>query len=163
MKINVNVGRPEIEEHYRYQWSKVSENSLGSELIAVMVWAGITVVYFAVFGHVDRSHIVLFVTVVVVSAVMEAIKGRRLRKRIVEEEVEDGEKRCSLTFSDEGIHSTSEHTEATVRWPAVRDVVETENMFQLYIDKYQAILVPKRCLDDERVFRDSLERWRNAA
>ena len=70
----------------------------------------------------------------------------------------------SYVFSPRGIEVKGKNYSSSMSWDALQSVDETDDLLILYVDSSQAIVLPKRCLDNLDALRTFVaERTKNAA
>ena len=89
--------------------------------------------------------IVLFIFSVVDILLAKKIMKRGIRKTILKMKEKEG-----LPFAEETTLNFTEDQEVKVDYKKVEDVCETEKAFYVYMSSVQAIIIPKRVLDQDK-------------
>ena len=90
--------------------------------------------------------IVLFIFSVVEILLAKKIMKRGIRKTILKMKEKEG----TLNFTEDQIIEITKGQEMKVDYKKLEDVCETEKAFYIYMSSVQAIIIPKRVLDQDK-------------
>lgn len=97
--------------------------------------------------------IVLFIFSVVDILLAKKIMKRGIRKTILKMKEKEGlpfAEETTLNFTEDQIIEITKGQEVKVDYKKVEDVCETEKAFYVYMNSVQAIIIPKRVLDQDK-------------
>ena len=97
--------------------------------------------------------IVLFIFSVVDILLAKKIMKRGIRKTILKMKEKEGlpfAEETTLNFTEDQIIEITKGQEVKVDYKKVEDVCETEKAFYVYMSSVQAIIIPKRVLDQDK-------------
>ena len=97
--------------------------------------------------------IVLFIFSVVDILLAKKIMKRGIRKTILKMKEKEGlpfAEETTLNFTEDQIIEITKGQEVKVDYKKVEDVCETEKAFYIYMSSVQAIIIPKRVLDQDK-------------
>lgn len=96
---------------------------------------------------------VLFIFSVVDILLAKKIMKRGIRKTILKMKEKEGlpfAEETTLNFTEDQIIEITKGQEVKVDYKKVEDVCETEKAFYIYMSSVQAIIIPKRVLDQDK-------------
>lgn len=96
--------------------------------------------------------IALFIFSVVWVLLAKKIMRRGIRKTILKMKEKEGlpfSEETTLNFAEDQIIEISKNQELKVDYAKIEDICETEKAFYIYISSMQALIIPKRVLDQE--------------
>lgn len=96
--------------------------------------------------------IVLFIFSVVEISQAKKIMKRGIRKTILKMKEKEGlpfAEETTLNFTEDQIIEITKNQELKVDYKKVEDICETEKAFYIYISSMQALIIPKRVLDQK--------------
>ena len=159
----VQLTREEFREHLETAPPRVTRSGFQFVPLTIVLWAIGGFLFVAFFGPLDRSHVALFVILVIVVVVDRASDSWRIRRQLLNDEFNPALREWHYRFDESGISFSSGYSDGHVKWPGIFNVDETKNLFRFFIGSYEAMLVPKRVLENEDQFRESVKVWRGAA
>ena len=86
-----------------------------------------------------------------VSVIAVIAEMNKNRKRLFPAENGFLYRQKTYRFSSEGYQDSGENYESKKNWAIVKNLYETKNCYYFFIDNGFADIIPKRCLDPERV------------
>ena len=163
MNLTFDIQQEDIAEHYNALWRQIGKVSITGQVVDVALWALIAVVYLYFFGPIDTSHIVLFFTVVIACGLSEWVRTKRLRSKVVNDEANPALGTQTMKFDGKGICYSNQFSSGEVLWDGIRRTDETGNLFRFFIGSFEAILIPKRFVENEAEFREVIDNLRRNA
>ena len=100
-----------------------------------------------------RAEVMLFIFSVVDILLAKKIMKRGIRKTILKMKEKEGlpfAEETTLNFTEDQIIEITKGQEVKVDYKKVEDVCETEKAFYVYMSSVQAIIIPKRVLDQDK-------------
>ena len=97
--------------------------------------------------------IALFIFSVVWVSLAKKIMKRGIRKTILKMKEKEGlpfSEETTLNFTEDQIIEITKNQELKVDYKKVEDICETEKAFYIYISYMEALIIPKRVLDQKR-------------
>ena len=96
---------------------------------------------------------IIFILAVVEILLAKKIMKRGIRKTILKMKEKEGlpfAEETTLNFTEDQIIEITKGQEVKVDYKKVEDVCETEKAFYVYMSSVQAIIIPKRVLDQDK-------------
>ena len=88
------------------------------------------------------------------TSISEWLRTKRLGSKIVSDEANPALGTQNLTFGAEGISYSNEISSGNILWRGIKRIDETASLFQFYVGSFEAILVPKRSVENVAQFRN---------
>lgn len=158
MQIHVNLYDEDYIQ-YNIHHSYYSYNSKKTHMIGRLSPFLFSIVFIAVFIYLNVEPLLLYVEIAVLMlySIISFIRypkslEKRIRKyvlRMKEEGKLPYDEEAMIDFGEDVITETTPNMTNRISYSEIRDVCETEGYIYLIIGAMQAIILPKRCLDDK--------------
>ncbi len=157
MKISYIIEKKDIAEHYDELWHKLDKRNLSDFVKNILLWTSISFIYLYFFGPLNKSHVILFFIVFITSALSERSRIKKLKARIINAEDNPSLGEHYIIFDKNGVNFSNNCLIGRIKWSSIRHINETENLFQLFTGTYDAIIIPKRSIENSDTFKNNLE------
>jgi hypothetical protein len=110
----------------------------------------VSLAYFKLTGPRPRYplYVVDVLTPFVVFLLLFAFFVYRSRHRMVPSETGTTLGRHTYSLVEDGVHVSSRHTQVSIRWGGVQELLETNSHFFIMVDRGAGFIVPKRSFSD---------------